>query len=128
MLLSALTMHTVAAGTYYNVNSNDLRLIAFITVGAGIQYLSVDPETAIRISTCFVLDFSITFEEIISIEASDDDSALTIDFTREFPRCIFAGSETAKSDHLHNRLGRAAKKAVNRVAARHVPRQCFEVT
>ena len=88
MLLGALSMHTVAARAYYNINSKNLQLVASTAVRAGIQYLPVDPQTAIRIADRFVQGFGVTSDEIISIDVSDDDSTLTIRLSREIPEYV----------------------------------------
>jgi hypothetical protein len=88
MLLGALAMHTVTARAYYNINSKNLQLVASSAVRAGIQYLPVDPQTAIRTADRFVQGFGITSDEIISIDVSNDDSTLTIRLSREIPEYV----------------------------------------
>jgi hypothetical protein len=110
MLLGALIMRTVAARAYYNINSKNLQLVASTAVRAGIQYLPMDPQTAIRIAHRFVKGFGVTSDEIISIDVSDDDSTLTIRISREIPEYVsLLAFGLAQSDDSRHSLRRAAK-------------------
>jgi hypothetical protein len=87
-LLGALIMHTITARAYYNINSKNLQLVASTAVRAGIQYLPVEPQTAIRIADRLVQGLGVTSDEITSIDVSDHDSTLTIRLKREIPEYV----------------------------------------
>jgi hypothetical protein len=88
VLLGGLTMHTIAARAYYNMNSKNLQLVASTAVRAGIQYLPVDRLAAIRSAYRFVKVFGVRSDEITSIDVSDDNNTLTISLSREVPEYL----------------------------------------
>jgi hypothetical protein len=80
-----LTVHSIFAREYYNLNLTNLRLVALTAVNAGAQYLPVDPPAAVRVADAYARHQGVTRAEILLTELSPDGKVLTIRLDRKIP-------------------------------------------
>ena len=85
---AALTVHSIEATIYYNLNSIKLQTAAYIAVVAGARYLPDRPGSAIQVADTYVRVNGVMPSEIRSTRVSPDHLSLTIELRRKLPTYI----------------------------------------
>ena len=85
---AALTVHSIEATVYYNLNSIKLQTAAHIAVIAGALYLPDSPKSAIQVADTYVRVSGVMPSEIESTRVSPDHLSLRIELRRKLPTYI----------------------------------------
>jgi hypothetical protein len=85
-LPTELVVHGVLARKYYDINAENLQLVALTAVKMGVQYLPADPGAAVREANAYAVGHGIARSEIVFTNLSSDDTVLTIRVERKIPK------------------------------------------
>jgi hypothetical protein len=97
---AALTVHSIEATIYYNLNSIKLQTAAHIAVVAGARYLPDRPRSAIQVADTYVRVNGVMPSEIEFTEVSPDHHSLRIGLQREVPTYVSLLAFRLPSKHI----------------------------
>jgi hypothetical protein len=97
---AALTVHSLAAIIYYNLNSIKLQTAAHIAVVAGARYLPDRPQSAVQVADNYLKINGVMPSEIEFTGVSRDHLSLRIGLRRKVPAYVALLAFRLPSDHI----------------------------
>ena len=85
IVTGTLTVHSILAKVYCNLERRQLQLTAITAVSVGAKYLPADPRSAVRVADAYAQRSGVTLEKIAFTVTSADNLTLTIRLRCQVP-------------------------------------------